>query len=42
MERSSRVIYYEKSKTGFFVIVMFCKQCLAYTVHIDWCNNAIR
>ena len=20
--------------------VMFCKQCLAYTVHIDWCNNA--
>ena len=21
--------------------VMFCKQCLAYAVHIDWCNNAI-
>ena len=21
--------------------VMFCKQCLAYTVHIDWCDHAI-
>ena len=21
--------------------VMFCKQCLAYAVHIDWCNNTI-
>ena len=20
--------------------VVFCKRCLAYTVHIDWCNNA--
>ena len=20
---------------------MFCKQILAYTVHIDWCNHAI-
>ena len=21
--------------------VMFCKQCLAYIVHIDWCYHAI-
>ena len=21
--------------------VMFCKRCLAYTVHIDWCYHAI-
>ena len=21
--------------------VMFCKQCLAYAVHIDWCYHSI-
>ena len=47
MERSSRVLYHQQS---FFFIknaypslsaVMFCKQFLAYTVHIERCYHSI-
>ena len=39
MERPSRVLYHEKSKNlSECAAIMFCKQFLAYTVHIGWCN----
>ena len=44
MERSSRVLYHEKSRKNAKLsvsAVMFCKQFLAYAVHIDWCYHAI-
>ena len=46
MERSSRILYHEKKKFDFIkekrlIAVMFCKQFLAYTVHIDWCYHFI-
>ena len=50
MERSSRVLQHEKSKIWFYwekhahlsvSAVMFCKQFLAYAVHIDWCYHSI-
>ena len=43
MERSSRVLQHGNPKKDFLnaylsvSAVIFCKQCLAYTVHIDWC-----
>ena len=45
MEMSSRVIH-GNPKNNFIntylnVSVMFCKQFLAYTVHIDWCYHSI-
>ena len=42
MERSSLVLYHEKSKVWLSVsAVMFCKQFLAYAVHIDCCYHSI-
>ena len=49
MERSSRVLYHEKPKNLIVrknaqlsvSAVMFCKQFLAYAVHIDWCYHSI-
>ena len=50
MEGSSRVLQHGNLKILFYskkhaylsvFAVMFCKQFLAYTVHIDGCNHAI-
>ena len=49
MERSALVLKHGKPKNWFFLnaylyvpAVVFCKQCLAYTVHIDWCIDNSR
>ena len=48
MVRSSRVLQHMETQKIIFLnadlsvsAVMFCKQCLAYTVLIDWCYHAI-
>ena len=44
MEAQKKLILFLKKCLWYLSIsaVMFCKQCLSYIVHIDWCNNPIR
>ena len=40
--KSHKLDFLEKKHAYFSVsAIMFCKHCLAYTVHIDWCYHAV-